>query len=146
MYQFKFIFEGKPKGKERPRTVRKNGRVWTYTPKSTKEFEEKIRLNYLESPDIYNMPFNPKNFGGDIKVYIDAYFSIPKSYSDSKKFLMENAPCTKKPDCDNIAKSILDSLNGIAYKDDSQIYEIHVTKRYSRNEGIVVQLNYYNEK
>ena len=32
---------------------------------------------------------------------------------------------------DNIAKIILDSLNGIAYKDDSQIIELTVLKMYT---------------
>ena len=37
---------------------------------------------------------------------------------------------TKKPDVDNITKSILDSLNGIAYKDDSQVTGLEVMKEY----------------
>lgn len=37
---------------------------------------------------------------------------------------------TIKPDTDNIAKSILDSLNGIAYKDDKQVVKLTVEKRY----------------
>lgn len=36
----------------------------------------------------------------------------------------------KKPDCDNIAKIILDSLNGIAYEDDKQITSLTVEKYY----------------
>ena len=36
-----------------------------------------------------------------------------------------------KPDTDNIAKSILDSLNGIAYKDDKQVVELIVYKFYN---------------
>ena len=28
---------------------------------------------------------------------------------------------TKRPDLDNIAKAVLDALNGLAYQDDSQI-------------------------
>ena len=38
---------------------------------------------------------------------------------------------TKKPDVDNIAKAILDSLNGIAYRDDSQIVELNMKKLYA---------------
>ncbi|HHL2031183.1 RusA family crossover junction endodeoxyribonuclease [Clostridium perfringens] len=41
---------------------------------------------------------------------------------------------TKKPDADNIAKIILDSLNGIAYKDDSQIIELMVVKRHTEDD------------
>ena len=38
---------------------------------------------------------------------------------------------THKPDIDNIEKSILDSLNGLAYEDDSQIISLYGEKRYS---------------
>ncbi|WXL80106.1 RusA family crossover junction endodeoxyribonuclease [Clostridium perfringens] len=40
----------------------------------------------------------------------------------------------KKPDADNIGKIILDSLNGIAYKDDSQIIELSVIKSYTEDD------------
>lgn len=45
----------------------------------------------------------------------------------------EEYPC-KKPDLDNIAKIILDSLNGIAYKDDSQVVELNISKKYTEDE------------
>ena len=51
---------------------------------------------------------------------------------------------TKKPDCDNIAKIILDSLNKIAYHDDSQVVDLHVNKRYAEMPYVYVEL-YYND-
>jgi Holliday junction resolvase RusA-like endonuclease len=36
----------------------------------------------------------------------------------------------KKPDIDNVAKCFLDAMNGIVYKDDSQVVSLHVTKEY----------------
>lgn len=41
---------------------------------------------------------------------------------------------TKKPDADNIAKIILDSLNGIAYKDDAYVADFRVIKEYTEDE------------
>jgi Holliday junction resolvase RusA-like endonuclease len=38
---------------------------------------------------------------------------------------------TKKPDVDNIAKSIQDALNKVLYRDDSQIVLLIVGKRYA---------------
>lgn len=37
----------------------------------------------------------------------------------------------KKPDVDNVAKIILDSISGIVYKDDKQIVKLTVSKKYS---------------
>ena len=47
---------------------------------------------------------------------------------------------TKKPDCDNIAKVILDALNGIAYHDDSQVVELVVHKHYAETTRVNVTL------
>ena len=47
---------------------------------------------------------------------------------------------TKKPDLDNIAKAILDSLNGIAYKDDSQIVSLLISKKYSDRPRVEIAL------
>jgi len=34
-----------------------------------------------------------------------------------------------RADVDNLSKSILDGLNGIAFEDDSQVVDLHVHKR-----------------
>ena len=47
---------------------------------------------------------------------------------------------TIKPDTDNIAKSILDSLNGIAYKDDKQIIRLTVEKWYAEVPNVTVEI------
>ena len=46
----------------------------------------------------------------------------------------------KKPDCDNIAKAILDALNGLAYEDDSQIVSAVILKRYGFPARVEVML------
>jgi Holliday junction resolvase RusA-like endonuclease len=45
---------------------------------------------------------------------------------------------TKKPDIDNVAKIILDSLNCICYKDDTQIVSLIVNKYYSQEPRVEV--------
>ena len=46
----------------------------------------------------------------------------------------------KKPDCDNIAKIVLDALNKIAYKDDAQVAELSVKKRYAAAAKVFVHI------
>jgi len=48
---------------------------------------------------------------------------------------------TKKPDIDNICKIICDSLNKIAYHDDSQIVDCQVRKFYSERPRVVVTIS-----
>ena len=47
---------------------------------------------------------------------------------------------TKKIDCDNLAKIILDSLNGIAYEDDKQVVRLYVEKIYGEHPRVEVEL------
>ena len=37
-------------------------------------------------------------------------------------------PFTRKPDADNVAKSVLDALNGVAWLDDAQVTHLSVRK------------------
>ena len=45
-----------------------------------------------------------------------------------------------KPDIDNVAKAILDALNGVVYKDDNQIVELHIKKLYSDEPRVIVKI------
>lgn len=69
-------------------------------------------------------------------------YSIPKSMTKKNRQLIEEGKLhpTKKPDLDNVAKIVLDSLNGIAYSDDSQIVKLNVEKHYSENPRVEVTL------
>ena len=65
----------------------------------------------------------------------------PKSLSKKKKEeLLFKIDYTKKPDADNVAKAILDSLNGLVYKDDSQVSALLVLKNYGIKNKIIVEL------
>lgn len=70
---------------------------------------------------------------GEIEAEIKAYYAIPKSMTKKNRQLIEEGKLhpTKKPDLDNVAKIILDALNGIAYKDDSQVVRLHIEKEYA---------------
>lgn len=46
----------------------------------------------------------------------------------------------KKPDIDNILKSVFDGLNGIAFKDDTQIIRIQTEKFYSNEPRIDIEI------
>ena len=45
-----------------------------------------------------------------------------------------------KPDVDNVAKSILDALNGIIYLDDKQIIELDIEKIYAETSWTEVKI------
>lgn len=80
-----------------------------------------------------------------VKVSIRAYFLVPKSYTKKKKLMIALGMLFPiiRPDADNIAKIVLDGLNKVAYKDDSQVVDLHCKKRYTfsqEREGIIVDI------
>ena len=40
----------------------------------------------------------------------------------------DSHPDTQKPDADNVAKLVLDALNGVAWEDDQQVNDLHIVK------------------
>lgn len=131
----KFSIPGEPQGKGRPRFARRGNFTRTYTPEQTAVYENLVRLCYQREA-------GGKHLTGAIKAEIEACFSIPKSTSKKKQALMQagEIPCIKKPDCDNIAKIVLDACNKIAYDDDAQVSEVHIKKAYATTPVVHVTL------
>jgi Holliday junction resolvase RusA-like endonuclease len=46
----------------------------------------------------------------------------------------ERKPKATRPDSDNLAKGLLDSLNGLLYLDDGQVCDLHVTKWHAKGD------------
>lgn len=118
-----FTIPGPPKGKARARTL-KTGH--SYTPADTVQYQNLVKLVFRERVD------NWVSWEGEVELTIWAYFPIPKATSKRKQILMLGGQMRPKvrPDVDNIAKIIMDALNGIAYRDDSQIVNAHIYKQY----------------
>ena len=132
--KYSFEIPEKAIGKQRPRYSSKIGRM--YTPTATRSFEDKVRWAFTSKYNI-STELSTKPF----KVIIQSVFKPPESASKKKKEeLIRNVEYTKKPDADNIAKIILDSLNGLVYKDDSQVTELIVAKAYGSEDKTIVWL------
>ena len=46
----------------------------------------------------------------------------------------------RKPDIDNVLKVVLDSLNGIAYKDDAQVVMVSGKKIYGDEPKLIIEM------
>lgn len=120
-----FVVPGKPRGKGRPRFARMGNYVRTYTPAETASYENLIALEYQAA--------GGKLLEGPVEVYVTAAFEPPKSTSKKNREAMlagEILP-NCKPDADNILKAVLDGLNGLAYKDDTQVAYVRIIRYYS---------------
>ena len=137
MEYVKFTVPGCPQGKGRPKFVKIGNFTKAYTPKETVQYENLIKLCYQEAAGMQR--FDDEAM---IDARIMAYYSIPKSVSKKKHELMVGKVIrpTKKPDADNICKSVLDALNGIAYHDDAAVVDVQIRKFYSENPRVEVIL------
>lgn len=127
----KFTVPGRPIGKQRPRVTKYS----TYTPQKTVDYENLVKWSCKNK-------YKDKPLTGPIRIEITFYMYIPKKTSKVriKKKCEGSILPTKKPDWDNMAKSITDALNGIAYEDDNQIVEAHIYKKFSMDPRAEVKI------
>ena len=115
------IVDLKPFPAPRPRFSKRG----TYNPK---EYTAYKHLFGLFAKRVYK-----KQLEGALKLEVTFFMQIPKSLSKKKHGELIGQYHIKKPDTDNLVKTVKDSLNGIVYKDDSQVSVILAKKIYSEN-------------
>lgn len=131
MVQFHLPIAPIPKG--RPRF----SKFGTYTPVKTKNFEEAIRI-YARKVMGSQQPLESA-----LEAAIYFRMGVPQSYTKKRTEACLSGlehPITRNGDLDNLAKAVLDSFNGIIFKDDSQIVTMHLTKVYAQEAGIDVMI------
>lgn len=87
-------------------------REGTYTPKATRDWEDYVGFTYTGP-----------HFDGPVQVVL--------------LFLL---PDHRPRDLDNLCKSVLDGLNGIAWDDDKQVTLLHKRKCVSKRPGVYIGL------
>lgn len=95
-----------------------------YTPDETLRAERAIAAACREAmaeAGIQPMPFGPHV---PVIVTVDVYRPLP----ESRPRRVRSEPDTFKPDADNVAKLVMDALNGLAWVDDAQVVDLHVRK------------------
>jgi len=120
-----YRIEAEPVPKGRPKTIMRGGKVWTFTPKHTKEAEAIIRTLVIQQA-IDGFPEHTP-----LHMTVTFYRTKPE-YAPKGELIP-----VRKPDLDNYIKTILDALNGIAFPDDAQISTIEARKRWSENGGYI---------
>jgi Holliday junction resolvase RusA-like endonuclease len=137
--KYQFTVWGEPKTKARARVIKKDSKVFSYTPANTKQYENLILLSSLDKKPI-------KPLAGNIKLTWKVYKPIPKSFSQKKRERAKKGLIRPgvKPDLDNYLKC-KDALSKVFWLDDSQIVEIHAYKYYSENPRLEIEIEEINE-
>ncbi len=130
----RFTVPGTPQGKGRARFSTRGGFTRAFTPEKTVAYEGLIALagqRAMEGRDL---------IAGPIYLTVTAFFPIPASWSKKRRIEATSRLCwhTSKPDADNIAKAAGDALNGVIWKDDSQVAFAKVLKHYAETPRLEV--------
>jgi len=109
-----------------------NGSV-RFTPKRQRDFMSLVRLSAYQAMD------GKPPLEGPLMMCVNATYLVPKSWSKAKAAQANWR--TSKPDVDNIAKIIADSMNEIVFVDDAQIARLAVQKIYGTVAGVAVEVS-----
>lgn len=108
-------------GKGRPRFA--GGHA--YTPESTRRYEAEIQAAWMLA--------GGRMLDGAVAVDITACQALPKRATRAQQHAAARGEIwpIRKPDLDNICKLVLDALNGMAYRDDTQVVVLDARKEYA---------------
>lgn len=121
-----FSIPGQPTAKGRPRFAQRGRFMSAYTPAETRNAEAFVKLLATQAMA------GRAAYLGPLSVALVAWFEVPASASKKRKAAMLDQQVfpVGKPDADNLLKLYGDALNGIVWKDDSQIVRCSVRKVY----------------
>lgn len=121
-----FVVPGPMRGKQRPRATTIAGRARMFTPSSTVNAEAHVKQCCIQQ-------IGQPVLDGAVTLDVTLDVAIPASWPKKRRAaaLAGEIRPTSKPDIDNCLKLIADALNGIAWRDDSQIVGVRVRKIYA---------------
>lgn len=152
-----FELRGKPghKGRHRSRVIIPKD-AWTYSPRGrfmTDIGAKKIFIHQYPDPETEAYEKTLAEAAGlfmrgrlpsenPLALLVHAYRQIPESWSKRDKAAARDGIIrpTARPDGDNYLKVAQDALNGICFKDDSQIVDARVIKMFSDNPALRIEI------
>ncbi len=128
----RFSVPGEAVQKDRPRFFKRQ----IYTPLKTKAFQFQVGL-YAAQAMQGRQPWQCP-----MELCVKFYRSPADSWSRRRRqAAIEQAVVpVSKPDIDNLAKAVMDALNGIVYLDDAQVYRLDALQLYGHESKTVVQV------
>lgn len=127
------VVPGEARGKGRPRFVSTPRGGRTYTDAQTASYENLVKLCAKAS--------GARVTDGPHRVEIVAYFEPAASWSKKRTAAaLANEAAPAKVDLDNIAKAIMDGLNGVAWRDDKSVCELVVSKRFALEARVEIKI------
>ncbi len=109
-------------GQRRPRASVLAGRAHVRKDARDRVRAQEIRRAFEDARAAAGLPCVP--VAGPVEVCVRCHMPLPKGAPRR----VESMPFTRKPDADNVGKSVLDALNATAWLDDAQVTCLLVRK------------------
>ncbi|SEB72881.1 Holliday junction resolvase RusA (prophage-encoded endonuclease) [Pseudomonas saponiphila] len=131
-----FVVPGEAVGKGRPRVTTIGGHARMFTPKKTANYETLISMAAQQAMAGREL------ITGPVLVELKIAVGIAASWSKKKtaQALAGDVKPTKKPDIDNVLKAVCDGINGIVFRDDVQVVNVSMSKRFAEVPGVRVRI------
>lgn len=119
---------GLPVAQGRPRAFKTPaGQVRVYDPANARDWKRTVQAQVLTQKP-------PEPVEGPLAVALR--FVLPRPRSLPKREVFP----AKRPDAENLAKAVLDAMQGVVYRDDSQIVRLTIAKDYGPSPGVVIRV------
>jgi len=131
-----FFVPGEPVAKGRARAFVRHGVIAHYTPDKTARYENLVKISAKNATN------GAKPLEGPLSLRCTFWLSVPMSYLNKRREACLNGSerhC-KRPDIDNLLKSVKDGCNGVAWIDDCQVVEVSAFKKYGETPGVDVEI------
>lgn len=132
----RFTVPGQPQGKGRPRIGKVGEFARMFTPAKTLAYEGFIALQAQIAMAGHDLVEGPV----EVRMFIALQVPESKSQKWKRQALAGEVFPTTKPDADNTVKAVFDALNGVVWKDDVQVVDLVLRKRYSAQPRIEVEV------
>lgn len=137
----RFFIEGEPKGQPRPRAFSRNGHAAVYDPGTAEGWKGQVAL--AARPHLPTVPYN-------VPLRVVLWFSMKRPLSHYQRRYRDITALQPdalrwhigRPDCDNLAKAVLDALTTIRFwVEDDIVASLDVRKVYGERPGCSVMVS-----
>lgn len=131
-----FVVPGNPQGKGRPRVGKVGNHARMFTPQKTVAYEGLIAMAAQQAMQDRAL------ITGPVLLEMNMHHMVPASWSKKRRegALQGEIMPTVKCDADNCLKAVCDALNGVVWRDDVQVVNVMLTKRYAENPKVEVRV------
>lgn len=134
MIELDVTIPGRPEAKGSLR-VGKHGQVFSANPR-LKAWQQRVALA------VAAWRKGKPLITGPVAIVADFCFDRPPSHFTKSGRLRKGAPLAPgRPDLDKLVRGLLDGLTGVLFKDDAQVCELDVSKRYYETPGVVLYVS-----